>query len=85
MWKFGLELGLKLTRDFTRTKDTVQKSCKWSAPEQHARAIQLTVCGAKIKGGGKVAMQALLEYIASYPGPPFNFACGGPGVRKYVI
>ena len=24
-------------------------------------------------------------FLASYPGPPFNLACGGPGVRKYVI
>ena len=24
-------------------------------------------------------------HIASYPGPPFNFARGGPGVQKYVI
>ena len=84
MRKFRLELGLKLTRDFTRTKDGVQKSCKWSAPELHTRAIQF-VGPRSIKVGGEVAMQALLEYIASYPGPPFNFARGGPGVRKYVI
>ena len=26
-----------------------------------------------------------LQYsVASYPGPPFNFAHGGPGLRKYV-
>ena len=24
-------------------------------------------------------------YLASYPGPPFNFARGGPGVQKYII
>ena len=23
--------------------------------------------------------------LASFPGPPFNFARGGPDVRKYVI
>ena len=28
---------------------------------------------------------ANIVYLASYPGPPFNFACGGPGSRKYVI
>ena len=26
-----------------------------------------------------------IEGIVSYPGPPFNFACGGPGSRKYVM
>ena len=27
----------------------------------------------------------LAKHLASYPGPPFNFARGGPGVRKYVM
>ena len=26
-----------------------------------------------------------IEGRVSYPGPPFNFACGGPGSRKYVV
>ena len=32
-----------------------------------------------------VAPVCTCVYLASYPGPPFSFAHGGPGVRKYVI
>ena len=41
-----------------------------------------------LRGGGGVlpiGTGKAYSYVAMYPGPPFNFARGGSGSRKYVI
>ena len=46
---------------------------------------QVTTTGTESHQRSSVISSECDLQIASYPGPPFNFARGGPGVRKYII